>query len=291
MEQDAIEMFKELFSSYWFLKESETNRKVIINNYNKKYRLSDDEIMDLYNEQTERTTTIFNSFSNDPLFLLLAKSKPKDVLRLCQVTPKLRKVCNNPQTFINLLKLHYTRFNPFNTENPKEQYIAITNRIRTWFELTATETFNEDEDIVIKYSNPKQIGKSLRMEEVPGFNIAKFIYQNPQIFNTKAFKEHLSKHKINLNPGDIQRVTIIEEGRQILYILPHPVNRKDIPIGIITASIEELISSNVDVMFGASPYSPRFKFENDHQFIRFDIPGYNPGKDTTGWLIVIRDFF
>jgi len=291
MEGDGIEVFKELFSSFWFQKESEANRKVVINNYNKKYRLSDDEIMKLYNEQLERTTAIFNSFSNDPLFLLLAKSKPKDVLRLCQVTPKLRKVCNNPQTFINLLKLHYTRFNPFNTENPKEQYLAITNRIKTWFELTATEIINEDGDTVIKYSNPKQIGKSLRQEEVPGFNIARFFYQNPKIFNTKTFKEHLIKHKIKLKPGDIQRVTIIEEGRQILYILPHPVNSEDIPISIITASIEELISSNVDVMFGASPYSSIFKFENNHQLIRFDIPGLYPGKDTEGWLIVIRDFF
>jgi len=131
----------------------------------------------------------------------------------------------------------------------------------------------------------------LRQEEVPGFNIARFFYQNPKIFNTKTFKEHLIKHKIKLKPGDIQRVTIIEEGRQILYILPHPVNSEDIPISIITASIEELISSNVDVMFGASPYSSIFKFENNHQLIRFDIPGLYPGKDTEGWLIVIRDFF
>lgn len=78
----------------------------------------------------------FNNLTKDPLYIILTKSRPEDVLNLCQVNTRISVICQNDNIFRNLLELHFP--NSFDSENKpyKKQYINLTNKINTEFLFT-----------------------------------------------------------------------------------------------------------------------------------------------------------
>lgn len=92
----------------------------------------------LYGEQIKqlenyRKLTNINDLRKDEITLLLIKLPPHDVLSLCKINQKYRNICKNKDLFTILMKKHYP--NAVLTDNPKAQYKAITNDVKTRYKI------------------------------------------------------------------------------------------------------------------------------------------------------------
>ena len=94
--------------------------------------LTRDDLLKAYYE-IEANTAAINRITADPLFLILTKLDPKEVLKTCSLTGQFARLCQNLNLFGALMRLHYP--NSFETANPKEQYKAITMGLETTYRL------------------------------------------------------------------------------------------------------------------------------------------------------------
>jgi hypothetical protein len=76
----------------------------------------------LYESQYPDLT--FAKLGRDPLFVILQHSDPLAVINACMVDAKFARLCRDPLTFQNLMRLHYPNY-PVNND-ARQQYIDIT---------------------------------------------------------------------------------------------------------------------------------------------------------------------
>lgn len=134
-----------------------------------KVGLTRDDLLEAYRE-IEVNTEAINRVTSDPLFLVLARLDPKSALRSCEVTAQFRRLCQNPNLFRGLMRVHYPNY--FETANPKEQYKAITARVETTYRLPRDTSIPEDRlEYWETFLNPIQYGKTQLPHRIPGFKL------------------------------------------------------------------------------------------------------------------------
>lgn len=68
--------------------------------------------------------TSFSDLDDDVLLYILMSANPKTVVSLCQTNSRYFRLCQDPLTFVKLMKKHYPHL-PINRD-PKKQFIEIT---------------------------------------------------------------------------------------------------------------------------------------------------------------------
>ena len=83
-----------------------------------------DDLIQIFNEETGGSG--FQKLTRDPMYILLTKTDPRDITNLCRVNPLVARLCQDDNTFRNLLILHYP--DSFDEKNIpyKEQYRRLT---------------------------------------------------------------------------------------------------------------------------------------------------------------------
>jgi len=108
-------------------------------------------------EQPRKTE--FKDLTKDPIYLILAKSRPKDVLKLCQVDKRVAEICRDDNIFKNLLEIHYPHYDKSYDKSYKQQYKSLTASGQVW-------TFGDGEygQLGLGYTN-----KIYTPTQIPGF--------------------------------------------------------------------------------------------------------------------------
>lgn len=115
-----------------------------------------------------------NKLHRDVLEKIFAISSPKDILNLCQTNEKFAKTCRDPEVFIRLLDRFYP--NAVYTEDPRKQFIAITEGLKTFYRMDVDgdpEMVIDRGDGVSKFNffEPKLIHKPSRIEDIEGWSV------------------------------------------------------------------------------------------------------------------------
>lgn len=129
-----------------------------------------EDIVKAYKEIVANTEAI-NRITADPLFLIMSKLDPKSVLKTCESTKQFARLCRNPKLFSALMRVHYPNY--FETDNPREQYIAITNGLETTYRMKrkiSAADFDE-KSYWTEFENPVQYGKTQAPWNIPGFKL------------------------------------------------------------------------------------------------------------------------
>ena len=82
--------------------------------------------------QKNYTSGVFAQLGRDPLFLILQRAAPKDVLSLCSSTPALAQLCRDERVFSQLLQIHFPSAS-INVASPKEQFKALVLGKQTYY--------------------------------------------------------------------------------------------------------------------------------------------------------------
>lgn len=115
-----------------------------------------------------------NKLHRDILEKIFAISSPKDILNLCQTNEKFAKTCRDPEVFIRLLDRFYP--NAVYTEDPRKQFIAITEGLKTFYRMDVDgdpEMVIDRGDGVSKFNffEPKLLHKPSRIEDIEGWSV------------------------------------------------------------------------------------------------------------------------
>jgi hypothetical protein len=81
----------------------------------------------------DRVSGILHRAPRDVLGLMLLATDPKSVKNLCQSNNAFREYCQRPEIFLRLLKKNYPGSYP--TTDPKQQFLAIAEGIKTFYRL------------------------------------------------------------------------------------------------------------------------------------------------------------
>jgi hypothetical protein len=106
--------------------------------------------------------TTINDLNKDEIGLLFLQLTPRDVLSLCSINTKFRYICQKQDLFAQLMRKHYP--NAFLTNDPKSQYKAITNGVKTRYKVHVLRNNFYSENIVI--DNITLIGTSSDFEKL-----------------------------------------------------------------------------------------------------------------------------
>lgn len=117
-------------------------------------------------DEIDLNTRAINQITGDPLFLILARLDPKSALRTCETTKKFQRLCQNPMLFSALMRTHYPLY--FETNNPKEQYKAITMALETKYLLRGVPGDHTGE---LFENHPIKVGKTELPHHVSGFRL------------------------------------------------------------------------------------------------------------------------
>lgn len=119
-------------------------------------------------EQTARATskelTKFGILDIAALSRILVNLQPQDVISMCQTDKMFRRICYNPILWTFLIEKHYP--DSLLTDNPRQQYIALTRGIETTYETKAVLTENGE-----GRTDAVKIGKSQRPETTGGWSL------------------------------------------------------------------------------------------------------------------------
>lgn len=97
-----------------------------------------DEQKNLQNNNGRPTAkTKFEILDKGVLSHILRDLSPRDVLKTCQMNVQYQQTCRDPTIFNTLLLKHYPQ--AFATDNPKRQYIALTQGVQTIYSLYITD--------------------------------------------------------------------------------------------------------------------------------------------------------
>lgn len=110
MENPKFDSIRFIFRSYKFQQLSEHDKLATINKIvDTGVNMAD--VMRIYNEitnkQKESASETFRRIDKNPLFEILLRSKPIDVLNLCRTTPKFADLCRNNKIFERLMEAHF----------------------------------------------------------------------------------------------------------------------------------------------------------------------------------------
>lgn len=83
--------------------------------------------------QSLDTGISFNILDKGVLTQILLGLSPKDVLSTCKINRQYRHVCSDSKVFEQLLSAHYPE--AATTDNPRQQYIALTDGVETYYRL------------------------------------------------------------------------------------------------------------------------------------------------------------
>ena len=168
--QNAREVFRSKMFSSFPLEDKEKYVELMLQQLSLvQAGINRDDLLKAYWE-IEANTAAINRITADPLFLVMARLDPKSVLRTCETTQQFRRLCQNPALFLALMRSHYPDY--YETSNPKEQYIAITTGLRTYYQIPIENEFNDDGIVApIIFGHPIQLGKTQLPHHVPGFRL------------------------------------------------------------------------------------------------------------------------
>ena len=112
MENPALSMIREVFASHKFQSKSEPEKQAAIERLLghpilTSNGVSRDDISRLLGEHQQYSSDTLRNLSRDPLYLILERSRPIDVLKLCQTTPAFAKLCRDQDTFKRLMVAHF----------------------------------------------------------------------------------------------------------------------------------------------------------------------------------------
>lgn len=131
-------------------------------------RITRDDVMKARRE-IETNTEAIKRITADPFFLIMAKLDPKSLLRSCETNEQFRRFCQTTEDdksalFSALMRIHYP--DHYETNKPKEQYIAITMGLETYYWVSI-----EREITQITFGDPVKIGKTEVPYRITGFNL------------------------------------------------------------------------------------------------------------------------
>ncbi len=107
-------------------------------------------------------TVSFDILDKGVLTQILLGLSPKDVLSTCKINRQYRHVCSDSKVFEQLLSAHYP--SAVSTNNPRQQYIALTEGVETYYRLQDFQ--------LLDGKSITQIGPSRRPEMVSGWSFS-----------------------------------------------------------------------------------------------------------------------
>lgn len=202
-----------------------------------------------------------NDMTADPLFLILARCHPLDVLRICQINKRFQLMCQNPVLFRALIRVHYP--DAFEADTPKEQYKALMGRFETTYKIPYMEY-------------PRSIGDPVQ------HGITQWPHHIPDF---KIIAKEWTDRQLLLGPGYIpkclgQYVTDKQKEEYIRY-----ANYR------VTADPEE-----IDELFRAGKLNESiiragksYAFKELENVRMLSLPGYSIPRGTKAWLLIPKD--
>lgn len=227
-----------------------------------------DDLLKAYRE-IEANTAAINRITADPLFVILARLDPKSVLRTCETTQQFRRLCQNPNLFSALMRSHYPNY--FETNNPKEQYIAITNGLETVYRMQRARVATDSTEVYWnELENPVQYGKTQLPQNIPGFHLKiSEVYDLDQI----------------LGPGyvPISLRHLIGQNGEVLwnYIQKAPPGSSVLP-----EEIPKLLEAKKITPYWIKRGRPKSYRADESKEIVFTIKGYPIPRGTRAWLLI-----
>ncbi|MBA3757064.1 MAG: hypothetical protein H0X02_12945 [Nitrosomonas sp.] len=229
-----------------------------------------EEVLKAYHE-IEANTQAINRITADPLFVIMTRLDPRSVLRACETTSQFRRLCNNPNLFSALLRVHYP--NNFETNNPKEQYIAITMGLETYYRVPIEVELDENDIIKLVFVGaPVQIGKTKLPHHIPDF---------------KVHLDDPASLDILLGPGYVppilQPLLELEAYERMMYQVQHHATE----FQFSPQEAEELYRAGKltdEVQLLPAEYQPEPGVS-----VVFKVKGYRIPPGNHGWLYVLED--
>lgn len=236
-----------------------------------KANLTRDDLLKAYRE-IEANTAAINRITADPLFLILIKLEPKEVLKTCGLTGQFARLCQNPNLFAALMRLHYP--NSFETTNPKEQYKAITAGFKTTYRVTRDESVVDKDggEYWTTFKNPVQYGKTQLPHRIPGFKLKVYSIEDlrrlvgPGYIPT-ALRQLLDKEDSNLYSY------VMNQGRDF-EVTPEEVEKLYAAGKISDYQLQEGRAEN-------------YLADHDTEVV-FSVKGYPIPAGTKAWLLILE---
>lgn len=248
----------------------------------------------------------FGILDKGVLFKILSELRPVDVISSCKLNRQFASLCGDALTFVNLMKLHYPK--SFLTNNPRQQYIAITEGIETPYTLRTTTSYSNI------FKKHVERGVTRKPESTPGWTLDNLdIYNFFSLFSEDYFLEGIKRKEeilkfleARVREGKFDD-KVYQELLNLLQLIPagkHSWDPKDIKHrnaqSRLSSALDEpmklfinLDRKNVDRVMPrwlvrlARP-SKYHHLVDDHE-IRFDVKGNPVPSGTTAWLRINED--
>lgn len=235
-----------------------------------KVNLTRDDLLKAYYE-IEANTAAINRITADPLFLILTRLEPREVLKTCGLTRQFARLCQNPNLFAALMHLHYP--NSFETTNPKEQYKAITMGLETTYRIARDNTIvdKDGREYWTTFKNPVQYGKTQLPHRIPGFKLTL------SISDLKRF----------LGPGYIPESIrhLIGQENSILY---RYVSQNGLGFQTSPEEIEKLFAAGKISQYQLEGGRPENYLADHDTEVVFSVKGYPITAGTKAWLLILE---
>jgi hypothetical protein len=159
---EVLEQARQVFASYDFQSRDDAGKLLAYNHVLHHpilatVGISAGEIAQLYLNQIIRTSNVLNSFGRDPVYVIMSKLTPRDIMSLCQINKGFVRITSDQTFFKPLLRLHFPE--AFETNNPKCQYIALLTHRETHYMVSRKGDMTDDDFWEnIQFEDPRKIG-------------------------------------------------------------------------------------------------------------------------------------
>lgn len=236
-----------------------------------KANLTREDLLKAYYEIQANTAAI-NAVTADPLFLILNKLDPKEVLKTCGLTGQFARLCQNPNLFATLMRLHYP--NNLETANPKEQYKAITMGLETTYRIARGDrVVNKDgREYFTTFKDPVQYGKTQLRHRIPGFKL--------KLYGIEDVKRFLGLGYI---PLALRQLVGQEDSVLYSYIINQSTNFTATP-----EEVEKLYAAGEISDYQLQEGKPDDYLADYGTEVVFSVKGYPIPAVTKAWLLILE---